>query len=174
MANAEPPRPSSTVTPIVADPASSGAIQCTIVLSVCPRKCPLGEIHTQVTTSPSGSVIFAVRRTSPPRDTVHGSHEAETVGVSFTSVTVTVMNTSASPPTASCATPVRLYRLGSVSKSSPGPTYVTTPSSAPTAKRSRLPDTREYVNASPSKSDAISCPSSTGRWRPSRFSASSK
>ena len=168
-----PPRPSETSTRIVVVPGSAGAVQRATASSAS-EKPPRGALHAYVSGSPSGSEATASSRTSPPRDTVHGAHEAVTTGRSFTSVTSTTTGTASSAPKSSRTRTVSSNRFGSVSKSSPGPTYHTVPSRKPTSKRFESPSTIPYFSSSPSGSVATTRPSSTGRCRPSRCSGSSK
>ena len=123
---------------------------------------------------PSASVSFASTSTVTAWSSGVVASSSRAAGGSFTSITVTITRARTSPPWGSRARTRSSYRFGSDSKSSPGPTYRTTPSRAPIAKSSRLPDTSSYVNSSPSGSVAVARPNSTGLRRPSRFSCNSK
>ena len=80
VADAEPPCPSETRTRNRTGPVASGAVQRAVAASVPPRKTPSAALHAYVRSSPSGSDAVAVSRTSPPGTTVHGSHDADTLG----------------------------------------------------------------------------------------------
>ena len=89
--------------------------------------------------SPSGSVSFASTSTVTASSSSVSAASSSASGRSFTLVTVTTTRASAAAPCGSSARTVSSYRFGSVSKSSPGPTYFTTPSRDPTRKCSRSP-----------------------------------
>ena len=83
VAVAEAPRPSETRTRSSTGPIAAGAVQRAVAASVAPSKAPSDALHAYVRESPSGSDAVAVSCTAPPGTTVHGSHDADTLGLPF-------------------------------------------------------------------------------------------